>query len=66
MSSILKTFSGQCPKDKAYRSINVDYIEVTSLDSPTSYIKGRFPCASSMNCNHVSECPLYSEAPEKF
>lgn len=59
----IETFSGDCPNHQNHY-INVNYIEVTSLDSPTTYIKGRFNCSKSNACKYTSQCPLYQNAPD--
>lgn len=62
---IYKSFSGECPNNGPH-SIDVEYLEVTSLDSPTCYIKGRYSCSSSSTCETTSNCPLYNNAPNQL
>ena len=59
--------SGYCPTLSKDHSINVEYINASTLNG-SEYIKGLFTCdvaSFSGNCNIVNDCPLYDKAPEK-
>jgi hypothetical protein len=62
-----KIMRGFCPvQNKAY-AISIDYINASTL-SCSCYEKGTFRCEYNIygdNCS-VTECPLYSAAPQEL
>lgn len=57
--------SGYCPAQQRNYSINVSYIDASTL-SQRQFIKGTYRCEHNLfgdKCNG-NECPIYKSAPE--
>jgi hypothetical protein len=58
-------FSGFCPTLKKNYSIEVEYIDVSSLGSPNNFIQGLCTCNHHAlnDCSLANECPIKAQAP---
>lgn len=57
--------SGYCPAKKGNQTINVSYIDASTLEEK-QYVKGTFRCEYNLfgdKCNG-NDCPIYKQAPE--
>lgn len=65
---ITRTFSGFCPTLNQDYSIEVEYIDVHSDDTPNKFIQGLASCDfhRMFKCPKASECPIRAKAPEEI
>lgn len=66
MLNISKYFSGMCPSLNENHTIRVNYINCSTLDGPTTYMKTLFNCEYAMQCKNASNCPIYHNAPKQI
>ena len=65
---IIRTFHGFCPTLEKDYSVDVEYVDASTMGNENYYIQGLIDCHhNSLNaCPVFSDCPIIAKAPKEI